>query len=509
MGKRRTSRTRAFTNVMTVRPKKSAFDLSHSKLFTGDMGVIYPVCADEVMPGDILKVGCEAVIRMQPLVSPVLHEINVFTWYFFVPYRLLNTDTFEWVPFITGDEDGDDASVLPRWDPTDYAVGSLWDHLDFPPTIKPTGTLPMAFPLMAYNMVWNEFFRDEMIQDEVDLMQENLLYAAWEKDYYSSARLDQQLGTAPSIPITGSASAVWTNANIGASLTGAQTVMASTSVADNRLDVSTPGTYGRANLLGAFNANSIDLSNLVTFDVADMRYIFQVQKWMELNQRAGVRYPEFLYAQFGETIPDSTVQRPVYIGGAKSPIIISEVAQTSRTDAGESPQGTLAGKGVQVNQQFCGSFHAKEFGVLIGLMCIKPRTMYSQGINRQWLRVNRLEFPFPLFANLSEQPILQAEIFTSTVEAENKTIFGYVGQYDECRYKPNTIAGLMRTDFDFWHLARIFSSAPTLDDTFLKCNPDKRIFAVPSEPGFVIHHGNLIKAIRPIPQIAAPGLIDH
>ena len=207
---------------------------------------------------------------------------------------------------------------------------------------------------------------------------------------------------------------------------------------------------------------------------------------------------------------DDRLQRPEYIGGSKSPIIFSEVLQTSSTD-GTSPQGNLAGHGLTVSQSYCGKYHATEYGLVIGLMSVMPRTVYSQGINRQWLRRTKYDFYFPEFANLSEQAIENAEICATASSAHNTGIFGYQGRYDEMRTKDNMVCSQMRDTFDYWHLARQFDTGtpPTLNEDFVECIPRKDIFAVPSEPGLIVNFGNIIKAIRPLPIMGEPGLIDH
>ena len=254
--------------------------------------------------------------------------------------------------------------------------------------------------------------------------------------------------------------------------------------------------------------NAVDLSSAVTFNVADLRLAFQIQKWLERNARAGVRYTEFLGSHFGVHPRDERLQRPEYLGGSKNPVIISEVLQTSSTDT-ESPQGNLAGHGISVGQTFCASYFAEEFGLIMGIMSVMPKPAYQQGLDRQWLRQTRYDFYFPEFANLSEQAIERVELYASAVEAENKTIFGYQGRYDEMRVKRNQVCALMRTDFNYWHMGRIFASAPGLNQTFTDCDATKRIFAAPSEPGLIIDIGNRIRAIRPMPIQSEPGLIDH
>ena len=492
-----------FKRVGAARPGRSVFDLSYEKKMTMDMGLLYPIMCDEVVPGDTWEIGNEVVIRFQPLVAPIMHEVNAYIHYFFVPYRLLDEN---WEEFITGGIDGGSAATLPRWTPLSVSVGSLWDYFGFPTGVLPTGALPLAYPKRAYNLVFNEYYRDETLMDEVDLDDETLETRAWEKDYFTSCLPWQQRGTAPSLPIAGTSHAVFPSANFTSSTTDAQAVMISSISSEKILKVN--GSTPLANLRAMFNDNTIDLSTATTFNIADIRLAFQIQRWLERNARAGVRYTEFLGAHFGVQPRDERLQRPEYLGGSKNPVIISEVLQTSSTDT-ESPQGNLAGHGITVGSTFCAKYTAQEFGCIIGIMSVMPKPAYQQGINRQWLRRTRYDFYFPEFANLSEQAIEYAELYATTVEAENRATFGYQGRYDEMRTKQNQICGLMRTDFNYWHMGRIFDSRPALNGSFLRCNATKRIFAVPTEPGLIVSVGNRIRAIRPMPIMSEPGLIDH
>ena len=474
------------------------------------MAQLIPVMCDEVVPGDFFEMGNEAVIRFQPLVAPVLHEINMYVHYFFVPYRLLwdNATPDNWETFISGGIDGDELPTIPTWEPTVTTEGSLWDYMGFPTGIDPDGAYPIDFPRRAYNLVYNEFYRDETLVTEVALTNETILNRAWEKDYFTSALTAQQRGTAPALPISGTTEAVWDASSFISTVTTPTTVQVNGLSAQAAIGATS--TQGPTNLLNTFNDNVVDLSSATTFDIADLRLAFQIQKWMERNARAGVRYTEFLKAHFGVSPNDDRLQRPEYIGGSKSPVIISEVLQTSSTDV-TSPQGNLAGHGLTISQAYCGKYHAKEFGLIIGIMSVMPRSAYSQGINKQWLKATKYDFYFPEFANLSEQAITNAEICASGVSAHNTGIFGYQGRYDELRTKQNQICGEMRTTYDYWHLGRQFDPAlpPALNATFITCDPRKDIFAVPTEPGLIVSFGNIIKAFRPVPLSAEPGLIDH
>ena len=364
------SKRNVFAHVGGLHPSRSVFDLSYEKKLTCDMAQLIPVLCDEMVPGDFFQIGNQAVVRFQPLVAPILHEINMYVHYFFVPYRLLWDD---WEDFISGGEDGQFAGAIPEWEPTDTTVGSLWDYMGFPTGIDPDGAYPIDFPRRAYNFVWNEFYRDENLQTEVALTNETILSRAWEKDYFTSSLPWQQRGIAPALPISGTTVAVWPSTAFSAgSLDSA--VHTSGVAGDNKLY--STSANGMNNLKAALELNTIDLSSASTFDIADLRLAFQIQRWMERNARGGARYTEFLRSHFGVAPRDERLQRPEYIGGSKAPCIISEVLQTSSTDA-TTPQGNLAGHGITVSDAYCGKYHAQEFGLVIGIMSIMPRTAYS------------------------------------------------------------------------------------------------------------------------------------
>ena len=292
-----------FKRVAGLHPGMSVFDLSYTKLLTCDMGQLVPVMCDEVVPGDIFKIGNQSVIRMQPLVAPVLHEINAYVHYFFVPYRLLWDG---WEDFITGGSNGQDASTLPLWQPPDTSIlheGSLWDYFGFNVDVVPTASSqPMVFPKNAYNMIFNEYYRDENLQPEVVLTQNNVLKRNWEKDYFTSSLPWQQRGIAPALPISGIGKAKWPAIGSGTPIP-IQAVYA--------------GSYQPYDIAskGLLENNTIDLSTATTFNVADLRLAFQIQKWMERNARAGARYTESLQAHFGVSPRDERLQRPSILEG--------------------------------------------------------------------------------------------------------------------------------------------------------------------------------------------------
>lgn len=510
--------TNLYKQVGDLNPRKSLFDLSYDKLFDCNMGELIPICHDEYYPGDVVSYGSEMVIRFQPLNAPILHEINAKIHYFFVPYRLLWDS---WEDFITGGVDGDDASVLPKWDgKTAQTVKySLWDYLGWPVGLNLADDYeysPMDFPRNAYNFIYNEWYRDETNMTELALTSSVIRDGAWEKDYFTSCLPWQQRGTAPALPISGSIpvtgigaqNTTWTTGptNVyetdGTGTTAYANYKNVSNDADNQrfLAEEDPNNAGYPNI-------RVDLGGATTFDVADLRLVFQIQKWLERNARAGVRLQEFIKGHFGVDAGDHRLDRPEYLGGSKQSVVISEVLQTSEN--GATPQGNLAGHGLSVNGQHVFKYRVKEHGLIMGILCVKPRTTYSQGINRQWLRTTKYDFYSPEFQGLSEQAVLKAELYMTGSSANDGAIFGYQGHWDEMRTKQSMYCGAMRDDLAHWHCGRIFGSSPSLNSTFLQCNPSTRIFADEVDPGVIVHISNKIYAYRPLTAMSNPGYIDH
>lgn len=538
-------------NVSPAQVSRSYHDLSYSKLFDIDCGVLYPVMHDECVPGDVVSIGAEFVVRANPLMTPILHRLDVKVDYFFVPYRILmgrnigHPEEGEWEDFITGGKDGKANVVLPRAvNFNNVLVNGLWDSFGFGMFKQgdpaPANFIwPLAFPFRAYNLIWNEYYRDEDLDDEADItipmntveVSGGMRHSRWEKDYFTSARPWQQKGDPLAFPI-----ALQGSVNFPAEDLGGGFVFNSGSRVGGVIDSSGNflaaktgeqllGIGSQRGILGAvtgndvgpnrilavndLNNNELQVSNSSTFDVADLRFIVQAQRWMERNARAGNRYTEFLKAHFGVYPNDARLQRPEYIGGIRSPIIISEVLQTSETTP-ESPQGNLAGHGITFDTEHVGKYRVEEFGLIMGIFRIMPKPVYVQGINRQWLRVNRFDFYMPEFAHLSEQEILTEEIYVKASDATR--IFGFQGRYNEMRFKQNLVTGNMRDSLKFWHMARFFDSEPVLNTAFLRLSgPEfrKDVFQVPSESGFIVHFGNKLDFMRPIPVDPEPGMMDH
>ncbi len=551
-----------FSSVLGNKVGRSVFDLSHVKRFTCDMGQLIPVYFDECVPGDTRKIGMQCVTRFQPLVAPILDSVDLTVHYFFVPTRLLMDKEEDWNTFLTGGVDGKDNSViLPYWifsyfdgsgttnpnNPFSNGIRSgkycLWDYFGLPVTPNMfdivTSNHVNGFAQRAYNLVWNEFYRDENLCDEVSLTNNTVLYRAWKKDYFTSALPWQQRGVAPALPLSGTLpvdNLVGSFYSLGANESslgvdfvtsdGFSRVMKSDSSGSTSLYSSPSSDVNVMQVKGVFSpysssspAPSVNLSNGSTFDIATLRQCVQIQRWLELNARGGVRYTEFLRTHFGIAPKDEVLGRPQYIGGTKSNIVISEVLQTSRTEDSTdtqkgSPLGRLAGHGLGASSDYICTYTSKEFGYIIGIASWMPKPSYQQGVNKIFSRWSKYDFYFPEFAHLSEQAVTNGEIY-ATGTSRDSEIFGYQGAYNEMRYMPSYNCADMRDTFSYWHLGRIFDSAPNLNAGFLTTNPAydggirKDIFASQNEPGLLVQFANIVKAVRPLPVYGTPGFVDH
>ncbi len=534
-----------FSSVRGNSVGRSVFNLSHVKRFTCDMGELIPALFLECVPGDTFKIGADVVTRFQPLVAPILDSVDLTVHYFFVPTRLLMDNDKDWETFLTGGKDGTDESVsLPLYkclfadgssvnpnNPFSNGIRdgkySLLDYFGIPVRSDTSSIISSnhinAFAQRCYSLVFNEYYRDENLVDEVSLDNNTILYRSWKKDYFTSALPWQQRGVSPALPISGTLPLTFYDESESSisdfvSLNNKFGRIGPSSNGSNVLRLYTSSDSSGSSVGAARGiVGSVTLNDATTFDVAVLREAFQIQRWLELNSRAGVRYTEFLKSHFGLAPRDEVLQRPQYIGGTKSSIVVSEVLQTSQTTKGESgsPQGTLAGHGLGAMSDFVCSYTAKEFGYIIGIASWMPKPSYQQGVNRIFSRQTKYDFYFPEFAHLSEQAVNKGEIYATGDEAHDNSIFGYQSCYSEMRYMPSFNCADMRDIFSYWHLGRIFTSDPSLNAGFLTTNPKysggirKDIFADQESKGLLVQFGNVVKAIRPLPVYGTPGFIDH
>lgn len=522
---------RANRTVGRVNSRLSRFNLSHRVLLDAWFGKLYPVLCKLCIPGDIWKLKNEIVVRFSPLVAPILHEINVFTHTFFVPLRVL-WDGFE--DFRTMGIDGRQSPSQPKWysnNPGQSQKGTLYDYCGFDPVrIDPAVN---AYVQRAYNMIYNEFYRDQHLeQEEVPLNNNELLDRNYEKDYFTNAAPDIMLGDVPALPVTGTLE-VDQSQNYWLPLrnmlrpvpnNGGYQVYAAVGQGNDDFTITsqemqqndTLGVRGR-------DFNGIPASiNGFSVDANALREIVQVTKWKERNMRAGNRLVEHIKARYWTNPRDDRLQRPEYVGGTRSPVIISEVRQTSgdaETPEGRvSSQGNLAGHAVVADTTRIGRYVCREDGVMMTLLSVMPRALYVNGNDREWTLESVFDYYSPEFQCLGEQPIFGREVVFNTnsnMDYYNNQVWAYQGRYNEYRYARDKAIGLMRDDFVHWHMGRLFDPvySPNFNNNFLKIDNTPqgvmRCFAVPTEPPMIIHYATIASVMRQMVSVPNPGLMDH
>lgn len=449
---------------------------------------------------------------------------------------------------------------------------SYWDYYGFPlhvsegngahwsppdqtsPSSGSWNTLvPLAFLLRAQNFIWEEYYRDENFQarcnqttwsaviptnrDKKDFDyipnafsdRPALPYLRnWTKDYFTSALPFQQRGDAPAFPVTGNISVDFDNTDtffyngVPGYMYVNPSIRPVTQPDVQIYNVAQSDQTAKTGQVTLGLKGSVDLtSNAITFNVKDLRWIVQLQRWMERNARGGVRYTEFLRAHFDVAPSDERLNRPEYIGGAAANLVVSEVLQTSGnsgsaagTGIDSTPQGNMSGHGMMAASGRIGKYFVKEYGLILTFLSIMPTPSYEDGIHRMWMRRVNTDFYFPEFAHLSEQAIRNSEIYANGTAVDDN-LWGYQPQYDEMRINQNIVCGEFRNNSSnnlaFWHLGRHFSTLPSLSSNFVRCTPTQfnRCFAVGNFQHFIITFGNVVKAIRPLPFIGEPGLVDH
>lgn len=500
-----------------VMQRRSVFDLSHERKLSCDMGELIPIMCEEILPGDSFKTKTNMLIRLSPMLAPVMHRINVFTHFFFVPTRLLQSN---WESFITGGAAGTDATAIPTISSggSGQGIGTLWDYFGLP-TGAANQTV-LAYPFRAYAMIYNEWYRDQNLQNKVAVSLGDgadsttsmaLLMRNWEKDYFTSALPWPQRGSAVSLPLGTSApvervsnAAAWELKIAGSNTDPANPIALGGHGVPSKL-WDTSSTDLSFDPKSGLTAN---LSSATAATINDLRQAFQLQKWMERNARGGVRYVESILSHFGVRSSDARLQRPEFLGGGRSPVVVSEVVQTSGTGvSGSTVQGTLVGHGYSAQQSHEFSKSFEEHGYVLGIMSVMPRTAYSQGIPRMWNRSSRLDFFWPSFAHLGEQAILNKELYWAA--ASPAGVFGYAPRYEEYRQRESSVHGDFRDSLSYWHMGRIFGSEPALNSAFVTSDPTGRVFAAPSADNLWVQVLNEIQAIRPLPKKGIPGFLDH
>jgi hypothetical protein len=510
---------------------RSKFDCQSTHKTTFDAGYLVPVYVDEVLPGDTFNLNMTAFARLATPLYPVMDNMHLESFFFFVPNRLIWNN---WQKFMGQQENpGDSISyVVPQQvSPANgYAIGSLQDYMGLPTVGQVTSTKTVshcAFWPRAYNLIYNEWFRDENLQNSVVVDKGDgpdasastnytLLRRGKRKDYFTSALPWPQKGASVTLPLGTSAPI---KANAPATGDRVLTIQTST-IANDRMVTSGAHLYNDGtNYTGADKyALYADLSTATAATINQLRQSFQIQKLLERDARGGTRYTEIIRSHFGVVSPDARLQRPEYLGGGSTDINISPIAQTSGTSASgtTTPLGTLGSMGTALahNHGFTQSF--VEHGVIIGIVAIRADLTYQQGLSRMWSRSTRYDFYFPAFATLGEQAVLNQEIYV-TGDTTDTDVFGYQERWAEYRFYPSRISSLFRSTaagtIDGWHLAQKFTALPTLNDTFIKDTPPvSRVVAVGAAANgqqFIFDSFFNVKKARPMPMYSVPGLIDH
>lgn len=497
--------------------KRYKHNLSNYKLFSCDMGELVPCGLTEVLPGDSIQLATNALVRASPLLSPVMHPVNVRIHHWFVPHRLVWED---WEDFITGGSDGMDDSVFPTINmpaATGFPVGSLADYLGCPTAL--TSELPVsALPFRAYALIYNEWYRDQDLISPltVDLTSgpdtttnTALQVCAWEKDYFTSSRPWEQKGPSITVPLGTSAPVRGlgiqnneaTSTQTGTFIMSDGTTSVNPSAVRISNDTETTIVLGSSGANGAISSTNYpyltaDLSAASAVTVNVLREALALQRYQEARARYGSRYTEYLQ-YLGVKSSDARLQRPEYLGGGQNAVQLSEVLQTAAD--GSNPVGTLRGHGISSMRSNRFRRFFEEHGYVITLMSIRPKTIYGNGLFRTWNRRTKEDFWQKELEHIGQQEVLVKEVYAA---ADGSPLgpddtFGYQDRYDEYRRQESSIGGEFRTtDLNFWHMARIFSSDVALNSDFVKCVPTERTFAVPSKDVFYIMAKHNIQARR-------------
>ena len=528
-----------FSTIPVKRPRRSVFKLDHDRKFSCPLGRLVPILCEEVVPGDKFSVSSNFVIRFAPMIAPLMHNIDVFVHYFYVPNRIIWD---AWEEFITGGSLGNSSVSIPQItfngnsdiDAEQVAVfnkgGHLLDYLGVATQVNDAQVrLGLSqLPVRAFHLCWLDYYRDENLDplpegtdvfnyirksenancpfnkffssttDPVNLYPSlGLRYANYIHDYFTSALPWTQRGPSSSVPVTFSASQdipiSFKQPNVGGNKVRLMNGTIITGTGDLTHDPSgtlqsTVGSPGTSQMVVLDNSSNLKVNMTdqeASLSILDFRRANALQRWLEMNARGGSRLKETIFNHFGVRVPDARLQRPEFLGGGKVPVNISEVLQVSQTTE-SSPQGNPSGTAVSAGTGV--GFHNKffsEHGFVFGIMSIMPRPAYQQGTRKFWRKFNKFDYYWPEFAHIGEQEIVNWELYddfsttSSSLESDNVKPFGYTPRYSEYKFIPDSVHGDFKTSLSFWQGARIFSTRPVLNKSFLNLGSDfQRVFAV-------------------------------
>lgn len=468
--------------------KRNKFSLSYYNLLSCNMGGLVPIGLTEVLPGDSFQHSTSALIRLSPLLAPVMHPLHVRIHHWFVPHRLVWDS---WEDFITGGPDGEDDSAFPTIAPGSFGpgsivpVGSLADYYGIP-TGAALSTSVSALPFRGYSLIFNEWYRDQDLMalralstaDGVDSITPptSLSNVAWEKSYYSMARPWEDKGPDIMIPLTGDG-AITRVPNAGkwrAFDNGTNTAADSIDIATDAIGDLTDNVSSGLSL-DPRGGLELDPSN-VGVNPLDLRLGGALLRYQEARALYGSRYTEYL-RYLGVRSSDARLQRPEYLGGGKQTIQFSEILQTAPGDGDENDVvGALKGHGIGSLRSNRYRRFFEEHGYIHSFISVRPKEIYAQGIDRTWNRRTKEDFWQREFELIGQQEILNKEVYG--LHASPNGTFGWIPRYEEYRFQPSRVTGQFRTStLDYWNMARIFSSAPSLNEEFVTCTPTERIFA--------------------------------